>query len=132
MSEETQTVGTEGTAMTEITAALKDDNKQTVKETTILFDFGGSVERAIEMFGADVVYTNFVRASKVTAQAALRALMEKGLTDEDIQSKMDAWKPGVALERTVDPVAALLAKFGKMPAEEQAKLLADLQSRANG
>lgn len=122
MSEETK-----ANEVVEISATFKKGEED--RECTILFDFGGSVEAAIEKFGADVVYSNFVRASKVTAQAAMRRLMEAGNSDDDVSTKMAEWKPGVALERTVDPVAALLSKFSKMDPAAQAQLLADLQAK---
>lgn len=102
------------------------------REATIQFDFGGTTENAVEKFGSDVVYSNFVRASVVTAQAAIRRMLEAGKSQEEIQSAMESWKPGVALERTVDPVAAVLGKFGSMTPEEQKALIRQLQGRANG
>jgi hypothetical protein len=126
MSEETTEATT--TEMVEIKATYKKGDVDV--ECAILYDFGQTLEGAVEKFGADVVYSNFVRASKVTAQAAMRRLLEGGKSDEEVQSTMDSWKPGVALERTVDPVAALMAKFGKMDASAQAQLLADLQAKA--
>lgn len=114
--------------LVEISATYK--KGETDVECAILFDFGQNLDGAVAKFGAEVVYSNFVRASKVTAQAAMRRLMEAGKSQEEVQTTMEAWKPGVALERTVDPVAALLAKFGKMDAAAQAQLLADLQAKA--
>ena len=122
MSEETK-----ANEVVEISATYKKGEED--RECTILFDFGGSVEAAIEKFGADVVYSNFVRASKVTAQAAMRRLMEAGSADDDVVAKMADWKPGVALERTVDPVQAMLTKFAKMDPAAQAQLIADLQAK---
>ena len=96
------------------------------------FDFGGSCAAAIEMFGEDVVYSNFTRASVITAQAAMRRMLEAGKGQEEIQAAMNSWKPGVAIERTVDPVASVLGKFGSMSPEEQKALIKQLQQRANG
>ena len=103
----------------------------TAREMVVNYDFGGNVEGAVSKFGADVVYSNFVRAAKITAQAVMRRLAEGGKSDEEIADTMAAWKPGVQLERTVDPVAAMLKKFGSMDAEAQAKFIADLQAKAN-
>lgn len=102
------------------------------RQTSIVYDFGDTLDEAVEKFGADVVLSGFVSKSVITAQAAMRRLLESGLSDEEIQEKMNSWRPGVAMERTVDPVAALMGKFGSMSPEEQAELLAKLQARANG
>lgn len=101
-------------------------------EATVQYDFGGSLAAATEKFGEEVVYSNFVRASVVTAQAAIRRMLETGKSGEEIQAAMESWRPGVTLERTVDPVAAVLGKFGTMTQEEQMALIQQLQKRANG
>jgi hypothetical protein len=98
------------------------------KESIITYDFGGDLAGATAKFGAEVVYANFVRSSVITAQAAMRRYMEDGKTGEEIIGKMAAWKPGVPLERTVDPIAATLARFQNMSAEEQLELLNKLKS----
>ena len=78
------------------------------------------------MFGEDVVFSNFRRASVVTAQSIVRRLIKAGKSDAEIQTAMSAWRPGVAVERVVDPVAALKARFSTMTEEERAKVLAEL------
>jgi hypothetical protein len=113
----------------EISATYK-KGEEGDRECTILFDFGGDMDKAAEKFGKEVVYSNFVRAAKVTAQSAMRRLMEQGKADDEVQSTMEAWKPGVALERTVDPTAALLRTFPSLSPEAQAKLIADLTAKA--
>jgi hypothetical protein len=100
------------------------------KEATILYDFGGSLEAAKEKFGEEVVYSGFVRSAVITAQAAMRRFLEDGLDAAQIEEKMAAWKPGVSIERVVDPVAATVAKFGKMTKEEQDALIAKLMEKA--
>ena len=98
------------------------------KQATFVFDFGGNVDEAIKLFGADVVYANFVRSAVITAQAAMRRYLEDGLNNDEIVAKMQAWKPGVQMERVVDPVAATLSKFASMTPEEQAALISKLKS----
>jgi hypothetical protein len=102
----------------------------TGRECSIAYDFGSNCDEAVEKFGDEAVFSAFVSKSVITAQSAMRRFMEAGLSDEEIQAKMDTWKPGVAMERTVDPVAALMGKFGSMTAEEQQELLSKLQARA--
>ena len=127
MSEETATA----TALVEISATLMKD-KVAIRQHTYLFDFGADVEKAIEKFSAEVVHSNFVRAAKVTIQSVMRRLMEDGKTDEEIDGILETYKPGVALERTIDPEAALLKKFGQMDAMQQAAFIAELQARRAG
>lgn len=98
------------------------------KEATIAYDFGGELDKAVEMFGAKVVYANFVRSSVITAQAAMRRYLEDGLSQDEIAAKMEGWKPGTPIERVIDPIAATIAKFGKMDPAAQAALLEQLQA----
>jgi hypothetical protein len=102
------------------------------KEATILYDFGGSLAAATEKFGEAVVYSGFVRSAVITAQAAMRRFLEDGLDGAAIEEKMAAWKPGVSIERVIDPVAATVAKFGKMTKEEQDALIETLMAKATG
>jgi len=98
------------------------------KEATIAYDFGGNLDEAVKLFGATVVYANFVRSSVITAQAAMRRYLEDGLDGAAIAAKMEGWKPGTPIERVIDPIAATIAKFGKMDPAAQAALLAQLQA----
>ena len=134
MTDQVETAEVEGTEEESYTSkvinasAPKKLNSDRV--VSIVYDFGADLDGAVSKFGADVVMSNFVSKATITAQAAIRRFIEAGLSDEEIQEKMSAWQPGVALDRTVDPVAALMGKFGNMSAEEQGELLAKLQARA--
>ena len=112
--------------MNEIKATKKIDGVD--KEAAILYEFGGTLDEAVKLFGADTVYANFVRSSVITAQAAMRRMLEDGLSQADIAAKMASWKPGVPLERVIDPVAATLNKFAAMTPEKQAELIQKLKS----
>lgn len=100
------------------------------KEAVIFIDFGADVNDAVAKFGAEVVFSNFKRSATITAQAALRRLMEANKTQEEITTAMAGWKPGVSLERSFDPVKALTNKFATMTPEEQNKIIEDLMARA--
>jgi hypothetical protein len=101
------------------------------KESIITYDFGGDLDGAIALFGKEVVYANFVRSSVITAQAAMRRFMEDGKAQDEIVGKMAGWKPGVPLERVVDPIAATLSRFASMTPEEQIELLNKLKAMKN-
>jgi len=110
---------------TEVKAKKKVGNED--REATIYVDFGEDLEDAITKFGEGVVFSNFKASAKITAQAAIRRYLEAGKTAEEIVKLMAAWKPGVAIERVSDPVAAFKAKFAAMSPEEQIAALADLK-----
>ena len=110
----------------EITAT-KDDNT-----ATISYDFGESCADACEKFGEDVVFAGFVKSAKITAQSAIRRYLNSGLEEGDIQGKMDAWKPGVALERVTDPVGAIKNKFASLSEDDKLALIKQLKDAAKG
>ena len=111
--------------MIEITA--KKEVEGVLQTATILYDFGENLEEMVAKFGADVVFTNARASFKITGQGAMRRYLTSGLNQEAIEAKMAAWKPGVAIERTVDPVAAILSKWGTMSDEDKADLLKKLK-----
>jgi hypothetical protein len=113
-------------AVSEIKATKKIGDVE--KEAAIAFDFGGSCEAAVASFGAEVVYANFVRSAIITAQAAIRRLLEIGKNQEEITAKMASWKPGVPMERVVDAEALLLAKAAKMTDAEREALIEKLMA----
>ncbi len=110
----------------EITARVKvgDD----LREATIFKDLGDDCPDAIDKFGDTVVFTNYRASAKITAQSAIRRYLKAGKSPEEIVKLMEAWKPGVAIERISDPVAAFKAKFASKSPEEQAAILEELKA----
>jgi hypothetical protein len=98
------------------------------KEAVIAFDFGGDCDAAVALFGKDVVYANFVRSAVITAQAAIRRMLDDGKGQEEVTSKMAGWKPGTPLERISDPIGATIAKFGALSEADQAALIEKLMA----
>lgn len=117
-------------ALTEIKASKKIDGVD--KAAAIAYDFGATLEEAVERFGAEVVFTNFKRTAVITAQAAIRRMLENGKSEEEIAAGMQGWKPGVALERTVDPVASLVGKWDSYSKEDQDDIIRKLKAKQSG
>ena len=97
------------------------------KEATVFIDVGEDLEDSIKRFGEAVVLSNFQASATITAQAAIRRYLVANKTQEEIVKLMAAWKPGVAIQRVSDPVAAFKAKFAGMTPEEQIAALNDLK-----
>ena len=98
------------------------------KEAVIYYDFGENLEQALDLFDEKVIFSNFRASVKITAQAAIRRYLEAGKSAEEITELMKTWKPGVALERKSDPVAAFKAKFASMSEADKVKALAELKA----
>ena len=98
------------------------------KEAVIYYDFGNNLEGALELFDEKVIFSNFVASVKITAQSAMRRYLEAGKTADEITALMKDWKPGVAIARRSDPIAAFRAKFANMSKEDKVKALAELKA----
>ena len=100
--------------------------KTSSKKIAVTYNFGASLDEAIEKFGAEVVFSGFRRTSVITAQGLMRRLAKTGKSDAEIQAAIFNWKPGVQAERISDPVARLKSMFSSMSAEERQKIMAEL------
>jgi len=110
----------------EVTAKLTEGG-----EATIMKDFGDDVHDAIKKFGEQVVFTNFRGAAKITAQGAMRRYLKAGKKPEEVATLMEAWKPGVALERAAVSKESFKDRFKKMSREEQIAILQELKEDIN-
>ncbi len=99
------------------------------KSATIFSAMGETAAERIEMFGDQVVNSNFISEVKVSAQAVIRRFLEKGKTQDEITALMATWKPGVAMDRTVDVEAAAIAKYESMSKDKQDAFIEKLMSR---
>jgi hypothetical protein len=98
---------------------------------TIEVPMGSTAAEDIQLFGDEVVKSNFESNVTVTIQSNMRAGMKKGETQEQLQARLASYKPGVAAKGVVvDPVQAYLAQFASATPEKQAAMLNELKSRA--
>ena len=100
------------------------------------FDFGSTVEEAIQMFGGEVVFDNFVAAAKVDVQGMIRRKMngkvtteidgvksERDYTEEEILAEVAGWKPTKkGVRQSADPLSKAEKLLGSMSAEQLAEL----------
>lgn len=83
-------------------------------EVTITYDFGKNLAEMTAKFGEDVTFSNARANMKITLQGVLRRLIEAGKTQEEISGVAAQWKPGVQLERTVDPLSVARKAMAQM------------------
>ena len=102
------------------------------RSATVSYDFGDNLAQAVEKFGEEVVFTNMQQSMKISLQALLRRGFDKGQSDEEIATAAAAWKPGVASQRTTDPVSTITAKWATLDPKKKAELLAQLKAQMNG
>ena len=83
-------------------------------EVTVTFDFGKDLTAMTEKFGEDIVFTNARANMKITLQGVLRRLIESGKSQEEIAAAVADWKPGMQMERTVDPLSVARKAMAQM------------------
>lgn len=88
-------------------------------EVTVTYDFGKNLAEMAEKFGDDVTFTNARANMKIMLQSVLRRLIESGKNQEEIAATAANWKPGVQMERTVDPLSVARKAMSQM--DEDAK-----------
>lgn len=97
--------------------------KKGEREATIQYDFGTDLTEMVEKFGADVVHSNARANMKISLQGIMRRKLEAGETCDGLA---ETWKPGVQLERTVDPLATAKKALAGMTEEERQAFIAKL------
>ena len=100
---------------------------KTGAEGSVMYDFGDNAAEAIEMFGDGPVHSYFVAHGKVVLQAAIRRSLEAG---QPVEGLADSFKPGVTMQRVVDPLAAAKAKYATMSDDERKAFLESLRESA--
>lgn len=121
--EDQATVGTEETAASEASGVIEVPAKKDDLEATITYDFGKDLDDMVEKFGGEVVFTNARANMKIGLQSAMRRYLVAG---KDCSELVTAWKPGVQMERTVDPLSVAKKAYANMSDEEKAAFIANL------
>jgi hypothetical protein len=108
-------------------AILDGEGKAVWQEATCQYDFGDTLDAAVDKFGSDVVFSNFVANGKVAIQGIMRAKMKAGMNQEGIQTLLDGHKLGMVMEKTtVDPLEAVKAAFATWSPEKKMEYLKQL------
>ena len=108
-------------------SAIEVSANKAQRSVVVSYDFGENLQDAIAKFGEDVVFSNMRQSMKISLQALMRRGIDKDQTDEQILASVGAWKPGVASERSSDPVATVLAKWQTLSPEKKAELMKQLK-----
>jgi hypothetical protein len=103
---------------------------------TVTYDLGETLDEAVELFGAEVVFRRFSAAATIDIQAMIRrgltrtegegdAKKPNPMTAEELQAQVDAWKPGMAKPRKSKSEKAMDA-FNDLSDDDKAELLKQL------
>jgi hypothetical protein len=106
---------------------LDEEGKVLTNSATVNYDFGDTLQDAIDLCGEEVVMSNYTAHSKVALQSIIRTKLKAGQTPEQVAEFVSTWKPGMVIERTaVDPKVAFKAAFDAASNEKKAAMLAEL------
>ena len=107
----------------------KDEDGNVLESQTVTadYDFGSSLEGAVESFGAEIVHAHFTAHAVVSLQSRMRAAAKSGIK---VQEAIDAWKPGQVSHRGKSPVEKALGAFEKMSQDQQQAFIEQLKEAA--
>ena len=111
--------------MSKTTITAKLGREEDAASISSEYDFGDTMEDAIELFGDEVVFNRFKAAVTVDIQAMQRRLAggDESKTESEIQTILDEWKPGVQRTRK-SPQDKAKSALENLSEEERAQLLA--------
>ena len=128
---------TEETQLPAGVVSIEVKSPKTDRSVSFERDFGDTLDKAAEMFGAEVVHSIFVAQAIIRAQGAARTTLDNGdnSAEQAIESGQ-SYTPGVARrggggKKKADPFD-LLADKVKSGELSQEDLLAELQKRMGG
>ena len=127
---------TEETQLPAGVVSIEVKSPKTDRSVSFERDFGDTLEKAAEMFGADVVHSIFVAQAVIRAQGAARTTLDNGdNSSEQAAESGQSYTPGVARrgggKKKADPFDQLAEKV-KSGEISQEDLLAELQKRMAG
>ena len=127
---------TEETQLPAGVVSIEVKSPKTDRSVSFERDFGDTLEKAAEMFGADVVHSIFVAQAVIRAQGAARTTLDNGdNSSEQAVESGQSYTPGVARrgggKKKADPFDQLAEKV-KSGEISQEDLLAELQKRMAG
>jgi hypothetical protein len=111
------------------------------RKLSVMFDFGASIDEAVEKFGEDVVFAGFVASATIDLQNYIRTKLEAvakdadgkvipdgGFAQTDVEIEFDfaSWKPGIKTRERVSPMDKIKKLLGGLSAAQKEALLAGL------
>lgn len=113
--------------MIEITAGATVNDEKV--ESTVYKDFGSDLSELSEKFGEQQIYNLAVGALEKKVKSAIRRELKAGTNPEEVNKRLENWKPDVKHKVAKDPKEAATQAFLSMSDEQQEEYLANLRSK---
>lgn len=111
------------------TGAKDAEDKVIYNSVIVPFDFGTDLTEAVEKFGEEAVYDNYLSAARIQFQNAIRTHGEAGVAADEIADKLTNYMVGEKAAKVVaDPMAVIKQRYQAAAdnPEEQAKIMAEI------
>ena len=93
---------------------------------TVEYEFGESLNELVEKYGEDVVFSRVKAALTIDLQSLIRRGISASKSQEEIQTMVAEWKPGVRSGVRKSPEAKIKDLLESIPEDQRAELLAGL------
>lgn len=113
-----------------VSAEVSAKNGQEAKNATATFRVGENLHELAEQFGEEVVYSHAKRSVIIALQTTMRAAIEAGETQEQLQARVDEWKPGLK-KPAKSPLDKVRDEIARMSPEDKKRIMKELRDRAN-
>jgi len=101
--------------------------------STVSYDFGDSLQEAVEKFGADTIFKKFKSHAIQDLKGIVRRMLEAGtFTQENIDEVVKHWKPGEKKIRMKSAKDSLLQKLLSMSPSDREAYLKELTQEITG
>ena len=108
------------------------EGKVVPRTVTVDYDFGKDLDEAVELFGADVVFSKFVAQVSTDLGNSLRRILNEEKGEAECVEFMAKWKPGVVTKgvKKAKNIPALVAelKSPETSQERKAEIAEQLQT----
>lgn len=90
---------------------------------------GDNLKEAVEKYGEDFVYENYVRSVTVAAQGKVRRELDQGTPVSAVEDELDDLDPTEKRTTVQDPQAQAMRAFNKMDEDQKAKFRAIMDQK---
>ncbi len=104
----------------------KESGEEMSRTGEVEYEFGDDIHALIDAVTPEAVFHHAKASMIVSLQSALRQWVIQGLTEEEIETKVDEWSVPTGKPRGQSRLDRLRETLGKMSPEERAKLMEDM------
>jgi hypothetical protein len=113
----------------DVSAEMTAKNGNEAKSASVKVGVGENLQELGAQYGTDVVYSHARRSIIIAMQTSIRAALEAGKSQDEIQAAMADWKPGVK-RPTKTAMDRVREELQRMSPEDKKRILKELREKA--